>query len=131
MELPFQAYRGEEPYVFVCYAHADAGTVYPEIARLHGLGVRVCYDEGISPGELFTDELAELIEGASVFLYFVTPRSVQSRSAEGQRGTSASSLSIWRKRFSPGVSSSRSGSRRGFSSTGCVLPTTNARSPPP
>jgi len=79
MELPFQAYRGREPYVFVCYAHKDAGVIYPEITRLHADGVRICYDEGISPGELFTNELADFIEGASCFLYFVTPNAVQSR----------------------------------------------------
>ena len=26
METPFQAYSGDEPYVFVCYAHEDAST---------------------------------------------------------------------------------------------------------
>jgi TolB-like protein len=79
MEIPFRAYRGDEPYAFVCYAHKDADVVYPEISRLHDSGVNISYDDGISPGELFTDELAELIEGAAVFLFFVTPRSVASR----------------------------------------------------
>ena len=75
MEIPFRAYRGDEPYAFVCYAHKDADVVYPEISRLHDSGVNISYDDGISPGELFTDELAEIIEGAAVFLFFVTPRS--------------------------------------------------------
>ena len=79
MEIPFQAYRGSEAYVFVCYAHSNADVVYSEITGLHNEGIRICYDEGISPGELFTEELATLIEGASLFLYFVTPASVASR----------------------------------------------------
>ncbi len=34
MDQPFPAYRGDEPYVFVCYAHEDEGVVYPEIGWL-------------------------------------------------------------------------------------------------
>ncbi len=34
MERPFQAYKGEDPYIFVSYAHADAALVYPELVRL-------------------------------------------------------------------------------------------------
>ena len=37
MEKPFPAYTGDEPYVFVCYAHEDSGTVYPEMAWLINL----------------------------------------------------------------------------------------------
>lgn len=79
MDKPFPAYQGDDPYVFVSYAHKDAAVVYAEITRLHADGIRICYDEGISPGELFTDELADFIEGATCFLYFVTPNAVQSR----------------------------------------------------
>ena len=34
MDTPFPAYKGDESYVFVCYAHEDAESVYSEIARL-------------------------------------------------------------------------------------------------
>jgi tetratricopeptide (TPR) repeat protein/TolB-like protein len=40
--------------------------------------VRVWYDEGISPGSEWSDALARKIEQSAVFLYFVTPRSVNS-----------------------------------------------------
>jgi hypothetical protein len=50
MQRPFPAYDGNEPYVFVCYAHDDAGEVYPEITRLKDAGVNIWYDEGIAPG---------------------------------------------------------------------------------
>lgn len=50
MERPFKAYQGDEPYIFVCYAHDDAARVYPEIARLREVGFHIWYDEGISPG---------------------------------------------------------------------------------
>jgi len=35
LDKPFAAYNGDEPYVFVCYAHDDNKVVYPEIASLH------------------------------------------------------------------------------------------------
>jgi hypothetical protein len=30
LKKPFSAYRGDDPYFFVCYAHDDATIVYPE-----------------------------------------------------------------------------------------------------
>jgi adenylate cyclase len=78
VQLPFPAYVGSEPFVFVCYAHTDAARVYPELARLHEGGLNVWYDEGISPGHVWTDELANAIDAANRFLYFVTPASVAS-----------------------------------------------------
>ena len=77
MEKPFSAYSGDEPYIFVCYAHDDAALVYPEINRLRESGFRIWYDEGISPGSEWSESLAEHIEGCAKFLYFVTPRSVE------------------------------------------------------
>jgi len=76
---PFEAYRGDAPYAFVSYAHRDSQTVYPELARLKKLGFNVWYDEGISPGSHWSDELAERINNCALFLFMVTPRSVASR----------------------------------------------------
>jgi serine/threonine-protein kinase len=78
LERPFPAYKGDEPYVFVSYAHADDEIVYPEIQWLHDQGFNVWYDEGISPGTVWRDELAESIDGSSLFLYFITPQSIDS-----------------------------------------------------
>ena len=76
---PFPAYCGVEPYIFVCYSHRDTSMVYPEIIRLRDQGINIWYDEGIAPGEVFTDELADAGEGCSRFLFFATPNSVASR----------------------------------------------------
>ena len=78
MEKPLSAYKGDGPYVFVCYAHEDSDSVYSEIAWLNDYGVNVWYDEGISPGHEWTDELASAIQGCTRVLYFVTPNSVAS-----------------------------------------------------
>ena len=40
-DKPFEAYPGNEPYIFVSYAHADSDVVYPEIKWLHDTGFRV------------------------------------------------------------------------------------------
>ncbi len=77
MDKPFPAYSGDEPYVFVSYTHADAARVYPEIQWLHDQGFNVWYDEGIEPGTVWRDELARAIDGAALFLFYVTPTSVE------------------------------------------------------
>ena len=77
-EVPFEAYRGTAPYAFVSYAHDDAARVYPELERMRGYGFNLWYDEGISPGHDWPEELAAAIEGCALFLLFVSPRSVGS-----------------------------------------------------
>ena len=73
-----RAYRGEGPYVFACYAHDDSDVVYPEIAWLNAQGVNVWYDDGISPGHEWTEELASAIQACARVAFFVTPSSVAS-----------------------------------------------------
>ena len=72
------AYSGDESYVFVSYAHADADAVYAEMRWLHDQGFNVWYDEGIEVGSVWSDDIARAIERASFFLFFVTPNSVES-----------------------------------------------------
>ncbi len=86
MERPYPAYRGDQPYIFVCYSHADNELVYPELVRLKAQGCNIWYDEGITPGEEWTQELAEAIEGATHFLYYVTPGSVASKYCRNEVG---------------------------------------------
>jgi Tol biopolymer transport system component len=78
VESPFPAYQGDEPYVFVSYSHEDAEIVYPEISWLKDQGFNIWYDEGISPGSEWHQDLANHIEGAALFMYFITPNSVSS-----------------------------------------------------
>ena len=78
MDKPFPAYRGDAPYVFVCYAHDDEDVVYPEIGWLHEQGINLWYDEGISAGKVWRAEIAEAIQGASKFLYYISTASLAS-----------------------------------------------------
>jgi TolB-like protein len=74
---PLPPYTGDEPHVFVSYAHADA-VALREIRWLQDQGIRVWYDAGISPGNEWSQALAQAISGSEKFLYFITPRSVAS-----------------------------------------------------
>ena len=71
-ELPFNAYDGDDPYIFVAYAHKDKALVYPEIGRLHELGYRIWYDEGIPPTSEWLVEVDRHIEGCALFLVFIS-----------------------------------------------------------
>ena len=78
MERPFPAYEGSEPYIFVSYSHEDAAAVYPEIEWLRQQGVNIWYDEGISPGHEWREDLAHKLRQARLILFFTSPDSVKS-----------------------------------------------------
>ncbi len=78
MEGPFTAYQGDDPYIFVSYAHDDADLVFPELNRLRDAGFNVWYDEGIRPGSTWREEVALALTESKLFLYFVTDHSVNS-----------------------------------------------------
>ena len=73
-----KAYQGDDPFIFVSYSHKDRAKVYPQLRWLQAQGFNVWFDEGISPGQRWTDELAEAIENCSLLLFFITPNSVAS-----------------------------------------------------
>src|SRR6478609_1127848 len=75
---PFPSYHGDEPYVFVCYSHADSERVYADLVWLRECGFNIWYDEGISPGSRWRDEAASAIERASAFLFYISPGSAES-----------------------------------------------------
>ncbi len=78
MEELFQTYVGNEPYVFVCYAHEDSETVYPEMVWLREQGINIWYDEGISAGKNWRAAIGDSLLGASHFLFYISGRSLGS-----------------------------------------------------
>lgn len=76
--IPFPAYRGDDPFIFISYAHANASEVFSLIKQFYDQGYHVWYDEGIAPGNEWTDEIADALERASLFLVFISPESQQS-----------------------------------------------------
>jgi TolB-like protein len=79
MERPFPAYKGDAAYIFVSYSHADVAEVYPEITWLKEAGFNIWYDEGISAGRIWSEELAAAIKGCEQFLYLATSESIASK----------------------------------------------------
>ncbi len=78
MEAPFPAYDGDDPYIFVSYAHEDVTEVYPDLQWLRDQGVNIWYDEGISPGSEWREELGRAIRKSKLMVFFVSPESVHS-----------------------------------------------------
>ena len=76
---PFSAYDGDDPYIFVSYAHEDAEVVFPHLLWLREHGVNVWYDDGIGPGKNWRNEVARAMAGAHLFLFFVSPKSIESK----------------------------------------------------
>ena len=72
-------YRGNDPFIFVSYAHDDSAQIYAEIDSLTSAGFNVFYDEGISPGHSWHEDLANALEACQLFVFFVTPRSAASK----------------------------------------------------
>ena len=77
--MPYPAYRGREPFIFISYAHLDYEKVFAEIKAFNEYGYNVWYDEGISPGNEWTDEIANALEKCSLFVVFITPNSAVSK----------------------------------------------------
>lgn len=82
--MPFPAFRGKGPYLFVSYAHKDSDIVFPEIKRFNEQGYYVWYDEGISPGNEWTDEIADALSGCSLFIAMMTPHAANSQNVQNE-----------------------------------------------
>jgi hypothetical protein len=78
MERLFPAYKGDEPFSFVCYAHEDSDVVYPEMAWLRGQGLNLWYDEGIAAGKNWRAAIGDSLLGASRVLFYISASSLKS-----------------------------------------------------
>ncbi len=82
--MPFPAYRGNERYIFISYAHVDSEKVFAQIKGFNENGYNVWYDEGIAPGNEWTDEIADALEKCSLFVVFITPASAGSLNVQNE-----------------------------------------------
>lgn len=78
MQTKFEAYTGEEPYLFVSYSHVDTAIVYPILDALYDRKYRLWYDESCETGSDFRDELRHRIESCEAVLLFVSKSSMSS-----------------------------------------------------
>ena len=84
LPIPFEAYTGNDSYVFVAYAHKDAFRVFSEIKNLHNSGLRIWFDGGIDPGVEWSDDIAKALLNSSMFVVFVTPNAVDSKNVKNE-----------------------------------------------
>ena len=78
IQTKFDAYTGNEPYLFVSYSHRDTNLVYPILDTLYDSKYRLWYDESCETGNDFRDELKNKIEGCSGVILFVSEASMNS-----------------------------------------------------
>lgn len=78
IQAPFEAYRGDKPYLFISYAHKDSATVYPILKNLQKRGWRMWFDEGIDPGNEWTAFIEKALTGCGQVLSFISVNSVES-----------------------------------------------------
>jgi tetratricopeptide (TPR) repeat protein len=82
--IPFNAYKGTEPYIFISYGHKDSDRVFPVITEFHTKGYPVWYDEGIDPGNEWPEEIANALAACSLFVVFISPSSVESENVRNE-----------------------------------------------
>lgn len=75
-QKPFEAYDGPDPFIFASYAHADSKSIYAILKLLHDAGVRIWYDEGITPSKEWADIIAEKISTCTIFMVFLSKYAV-------------------------------------------------------
>ena len=73
------AYEGNEPYIFISYAHKDSERVFQVLDELDKKGYRIWYDDGIAPGSEWPEDIARHLDGAHMVIAFVTPNSMASQ----------------------------------------------------
>lgn len=61
-------YKGNEPYIFISYAHKDGDTVLPIVQQMQQDGFRVWYDEGIDPGTEWDENIATHLSGCACMI---------------------------------------------------------------
>lgn len=77
------AYQGNEPYIFISYAHKDKDLVYPFIEELQKQ-YNVWYDEGIRYGKDFSKEILLHLKKCYIFIYMITPNSLESQYCQNE-----------------------------------------------
>ena len=84
MDNPFPAYKGNDPYTFVCYSHEDSEVVYKELAWLNERGINLWYDEGVTAGDNWRATIGESLLGSSKVLFFISEHSLKSQHCVGE-----------------------------------------------
>lgn len=77
--MALTAYNGNDPYIFISYAHKDSGTVLPIIESLTASGFHVWYDAGIEAGTEWPEYIATKLTGSSCVVAFISNAALDSQ----------------------------------------------------
>ncbi len=75
----FKAYEGNEPFIFISYAHKDSIFVYQILDKLYEKGYRIWYDDGINSGEEWGQSVAQNLKRSSIVLVFISENMIHSQ----------------------------------------------------
>ena len=76
--LKVPSYEGNEPFIFISYAHKDSAQVLKVLSYLRSRGLRIWYDDGIAPGSEWPEYIATHLDRAEAVISFITENSVNS-----------------------------------------------------
>ena len=78
-----QAYGGNEPYIFISYAHTDT-EVQEILTELAAKDYRFWYDEGIQSGSDWADVISERIKNCTQFIAFLSDSAINSENVKDE-----------------------------------------------
>ncbi len=78
-----KAYLGNDPYIFISYAHRNKDVVYPFIEALQEY-YNVWFDDGIRYGREWEKEICSRIKNCTVFVYMITEESLASENCKDE-----------------------------------------------
>jgi hypothetical protein len=80
--IPFAAYKGTDPYIFISYAHKNSDKVFSIISEFRKAGFPVWYDEGIELGKDWSDDIAKALLKCSLFIVFISSSAAESENVD-------------------------------------------------
>ena len=73
-----EVYTGEDPYIFISYAHDDSERVLPIISYIANEEYRVWFDQRIEVGTKWAEAIAQRLNQSACFMAFITDNYLQS-----------------------------------------------------
>lgn len=72
VEKMIKSYRGNDPFLFISYAHNDSKLVRSIISQLQHDSYRVWYDEGIAPAVEYEPEILNRLRESACVIFFIS-----------------------------------------------------------
>ena len=77
-------YKGNDAYIFFSYSHKDTKEVLEVIGQLQASGYKVWFDEGITPGSEWDENIAHHIDASAYFIGYITKNYVDSQNCRDE-----------------------------------------------